>query len=155
MSAGQDDGSSQGICCISPTTVMWLCQTSLMAKGMKVFTDKAGWLNQFSSFSLLICIVATRESFRNFWARLLENCCGGSVLFQICCISPWRNMWFWWQYSTKECYTASGERQFDVSWNTLFRLMAEVQLYQIQQWFFSFTALLIEITPRNSNYYNV
>lgn len=50
-------------------------------KGDEGITDKAGWLKQFSSFSLLISIIAASKIFRNFWARLLENCWDCFVLF--------------------------------------------------------------------------
>lgn len=50
-------------------------------KGDEGITDKAGWLKQFSSFSLLISIIAANTIFRIFWARLLENCWDCFVLF--------------------------------------------------------------------------
>lgn len=74
------------------------------------------------------------QEFPDYWKIVEIVLC----FFQICCISPWRKMGLWWQYSTKECHTASGEREFDVIWNILFRLMAKVQLYQIQQQSFFF-----------------
>lgn len=50
-------------------------------KGDEGITGKAGWLKQFSFFSLLISIIAASKIFRNFWARLLENCWDCFVLF--------------------------------------------------------------------------